>query len=291
MPLALLSLGSNLGDRRGILQAALSAFGNSPGLRLMAVSRWHETQPIGGPGGQSNFLNGAALLETALSPLELLARLQRIESHLGRRRDERWAARTLDLDLLLYEDVVLESPQLVLPHPRMAFRRFALAPAVEVAPQMVHPRLGWTVRRLWEHLNTALPYVAIGRHPAIDASELMQAIALRMPARLIFVDGSDSGANLERQSRQLLELDWPPPPALTISDFWLDETLCLSGATSNKPLPARQSMLPPKLVLCSESAHALVQRCVSDLGPWLRLSEDDAESNLREAIAALQAMQ
>lgn len=291
MSLALLSLGSNLGDRRGILQAALSAFGNSPGLRLLAVSRWHETPPIGGPGGQSNFLNGAALLETSLPPLELLARLQRIESHLGRRRNERWAARTLDLDLLLYDDVAFENPQLTLPHPRMAFRRFVLAPAVEVAPEMVHPLLGWTVRRLWEHLNSALPYVAIGGLPAIAASELMQAIALRMPARLVFAYEDMAEVNLDQQMRQLLDLQWPQPPPLTISAFWLEETLCLAAAAAEGMPAVRRSVPRPKLVICTAAAHAMVRRRTSDLGPWLRLSETDTASHLLEAVAALQAMQ
>lgn len=291
MALALLSLGSNLGDRHGNLQTALSVLSRAPGLRLIASSRWLETQPIGGPGGQGAFLNGAALLETSLPPLALLSLLLEIETQLGRRRAERWAARTLDLDLLLYDNVVLESPELTLPHPRMAYRRFVLAPAVEVAPRMVHPLLGWTVQRLWEHLSTALPYVAIGRFPAFDASGLMQAIAERMPARLVTANEGDSRANLERQTHQLLNLEWPQPPPLTISDFWLDETFCQSVAAGDEVPAAGQTWIQPKLVLCRESAHALVQSRVSDLGPWLRLSENDAESHLIEAVAAMQAMQ
>lgn len=313
MAIALLGLGSNLGDRGAILAAAMAAFGNSPGIRVVAASAWHETKAIGGPAGQGAFLNGAALLETSLSPIELLARLQRIESHLGRRRDERWAARTLDLDLLLYDNLVLETPLVVLPHPRMAFRRFVLAPAVEVAPEMVHPLLGWTVRRLWDHLNKALPYVAIGRFPGINAVQLGQEISLQMPARLICdtelasANACDAEAaeqralsNLNRWRGLLTSSEWPQSPPLTISDFWLDEILCLADAgltTSQQEhieevwWDLRPSVTPPKLVLCSEAAHAVVRHFTSDLGPWLRLREGEAESNRMEAIAAIQSMQ
>ena len=106
-------------------------------------------RPIGGPAGQEPFLNAAALLETSLPPAELLARLQRIELHLGRTRETRWAARTLDLDLLLYDNLVLNTPYLTLPHPRMAFRRFVLEPAAEVAPEMAHPRLAGPSNACW----------------------------------------------------------------------------------------------------------------------------------------------
>ena len=109
----------------------------------MSPSALVRNRAVGGPAGQRAFLNAAARLETSLPPAELLARLQRIEWHLGRTGAKtRWAARTLDLDLLLYDDLVLSTPYLTLPHPRMAFRRFVLEAAAEVAPEMATaPRL------------------------------------------------------------------------------------------------------------------------------------------------------
>ena len=131
-----------------------------PQIAVAAVSCWRETAPVGGPPGQPPFLNGALLAETSLAPHDLLAALQQIENDLGRRRAERWGPRTIDLDLLLYDELVLDTPSLTLPHPRMAWRRFVLEPAAEVAGAMLHPTIGWTIARLLEHLNTARPYVA-----------------------------------------------------------------------------------------------------------------------------------
>ena len=94
---------------------------------------------VGGPPDQGEFLNAAAVMETSITPLRFLEQLQRIESRHGRQRAERWAARTLDIDLLLYGDEVIETPMLTVPHPRMSFRRFVLEPAAEIAPRMFIP--------------------------------------------------------------------------------------------------------------------------------------------------------
>jgi 2-amino-4-hydroxy-6-hydroxymethyldihydropteridine diphosphokinase len=161
MATCLIGLGSNVGDRPGTLDRALGLLDRLPAVRVIARSRWRETTPVGGPPDQGSFLNGAALLETALAPLSLATLLWEIETQFGRVRRHRWGPRTLDLDLLLYDQAVIETPLLVIPHPRMAWRRFVLEPAAEIAPSMVHPTIGWSVARLLEHMNTALPYVAL----------------------------------------------------------------------------------------------------------------------------------
>lgn len=106
---ALIALGANLGDRQSQLERGLDRLGKEPGVRVLRRSHWYETSPVGGPIGQQPFLNGAALLETTLAPQDLLAALFRVEQALGRTRDERWAARTLDLDLLLFDDWTLQT--------------------------------------------------------------------------------------------------------------------------------------------------------------------------------------
>ena len=125
-----LALGSNLGDREGYLRFAVRELGN-----VTAMSQIFETEPIGGPGGQGAFLNMVVEVETALDPFAFLRRCQRIEANALRQRLVRWGPRTLDVDLLFYDDMRIESEALMLPHPRIFERRFVLAPLAEVAPE------------------------------------------------------------------------------------------------------------------------------------------------------------
>lgn len=130
-------------------------------MTLLKCSRWHATRPVGTTIPQEEFLNGVAWIESSLEPEALLELLQRIEVDHGRKRLERWAPRTVDLDLLLYDDFVIETESLRIPHPRMSFRRFVLDPAVEVAPDWVHPTIGWTLGQLRRHLDAGTDALAI----------------------------------------------------------------------------------------------------------------------------------
>jgi 2-amino-4-hydroxy-6-hydroxymethyldihydropteridine diphosphokinase len=136
---AFVGFGSNVGDRMAHINGAVAAIGRTPGVTVRLVSSLHETEPIGGPPGQGMFLNAVALLETQLEPVELLCVLQQIEVQFGRERTVRCGERTLDLDLLLFDDRVLQTAELCVPHPRMRTRRFVLEPLVEVGPEAVDP--------------------------------------------------------------------------------------------------------------------------------------------------------
>ncbi|AFZ42710.1 2-amino-4-hydroxy-6-hydroxymethyldihydropteridin epyrophosphokinase [Halothece sp. PCC 7418] len=146
-----IALGSNLGDSQNILEQAIHQLGTDPAVKVNAVSSWYETLPIGP--AQPNYLNGCALLTSSLSPGELLATLLQIETAFGRVRQERWGARTLDLDLLLYDDQVIETEDLQLPHPRMRERAFVLVPLAEIAPNWIDPVTGCAIAQLKENID------------------------------------------------------------------------------------------------------------------------------------------
>ena len=147
---ACIALGSNLGDRAATLRAAIDAVGELPGTRIVRVSSFHETEPVGGPAGQGRYLNAAAVIETSMAAGDLLAALLAIEASLGRERreGERNAARTIDMDILLFGDAVIDDPGVTVPHPRMQDRLFVMAPVAEIAPDWVHPVVGRTMAEL-----------------------------------------------------------------------------------------------------------------------------------------------
>jgi 2-amino-4-hydroxy-6-hydroxymethyldihydropteridine diphosphokinase len=154
---ALIGLGSNLGDRRSNLESALELLGATPSVVVAQVSSFHETAPVGGPEGQGPFLNAAAALDTTLEPLPLLHLLLDIEARHGRVRTVHWGPRTLDLDLLLFDDRIINTPELTIPHPRLAVRRFVLEPLAEIAPGAVNPVTGRTVTEMLVDLNRGSP--------------------------------------------------------------------------------------------------------------------------------------
>lgn len=172
---AAISLGSNVGDRRFQLDAAISALAETPGIEVLAVSSFHETAPVGGPSGQGPFLNAAATLETSIPPEALLDRLREVETTGGRIRDVQWGARTIDLDLILFGSTIRDSPDPILPHPRFALRRFVLGPLAEVAPDWVDPRTGRTVAYLLANLNRC-PWVVQFGGIADDENEMTRSV-------------------------------------------------------------------------------------------------------------------
>jgi 2-amino-4-hydroxy-6-hydroxymethyldihydropteridine diphosphokinase len=185
---AWIGLGSNLGDRRAILDAAIAALDDSPGVAVRAVSSYHETAPVGGPTGQGPFLNAAAHLETTLDPHQLLATLQGIENRAGRVRTVRWGERTLDLDILIYGCKFLETRELKLPHPRLAFRRFVLEPLAEIAPEIVDTVSRWSIADLLANLDRRPRLLVLEATPGRRKETVFRRLVDELPAFGVYGD-------------------------------------------------------------------------------------------------------
>jgi len=313
MPCCLIGLGANLGDRLQTLERAVSALAQDPHLHLAGRSRWYQTPPVGGPGGQPPYLNGAVVLETSQPPESVAAILRGLESELGRRRGERWGPRTIDIDFLLYDQLVLQTPLLVLPHPRMAWRRFVLEPAAEVAGSMVHPTVGWTVDRLLDHLNTAAAYVAIAGPIGAGKTALAERLASETSARWIaeqidtrrleefYLDPAGQAWTIQleflQQRARLLRADlpeWSDRCQWTVSDFWFDQSLAFAEVW----LPAgrrsefcrvfeqaRRGVVQPKLtVLLDAPAERLLERVRRRNRPCERSLDRGLLARIRQAV-------
>jgi len=329
MSRALVGLGSNLGDRAATLAAAVTALDATPGITVQATSSWHQTAPVGGPTGQSPFLNAAAVLETSLGPEALLDELQRIESALGRRREAHWGPRTLDLDLLLYDDLAIDTPRLSVPHPWLPVRRFVLAPAVEVAADWLHPQVGWTLERLLAHLYTAPNYLALCGPPGVGKTAAARQLAAARGIRLL----CDSTAEdlgvvpppdptglfwtteiefLAKRQQVLTSETWEQTQGWAVSDFWFDQGLAYAALhlSADELIRYRElwkaaasTVVTPKLSVLLDSPHEMnaddsrLRNSIAELatqpghGPVLRLREPDSATIVAQLGAAIDAMQ
>jgi 2-amino-4-hydroxy-6-hydroxymethyldihydropteridine diphosphokinase len=241
MARCLVGCGSNLGRRREQLDRAVELLRFMPGVRMLAVSRYRETRPVGGPVGQAAYLNGACLLETDLGPHDVLGMLSAVENTLHRERTERWGERTLDLDLLLYDDLVLDDATLTVPHPRMTTRRFVLEPAVEIAADFPHPLAACSLRALLDNISAPHPLVAVVGVPGSGAAEVAAAVGDAALARVIHAPRplpvpSPAGGP---EAWHALLADWVAPLALapwpddrhgTVIDYTLDALVAAAAA-------------------------------------------------------------
>jgi 2-amino-4-hydroxy-6-hydroxymethyldihydropteridine diphosphokinase len=312
MASCLIGFGANLGARENALQSARRLLDQVDGLQVAKVSGLRDTPAVGGPVDQPVFLNAALLLETTLAPRQLLQALFGVEQALGRQRGQRWAARTIDLDLLLYDQQVLDEPGLVVPHPRFAFRRFALEPAAEIAGTMKHPLIGWTLQRLLQHLNSTPAYVAVTADPGENATQLVSAVAAG-DDRIVAAAGPPGAQMLDARSyyqagvaairHALSEFggQW------LLSDFWCEQARALACGDSTDDArqttaePRGELDVRPKLLVIVEAEpqnadHARRQGALRRLatqpqrGPWLRLSAHAPDASREELRAALDAM-
>jgi 2-amino-4-hydroxy-6-hydroxymethyldihydropteridine diphosphokinase len=266
MATCLIALGSNLGDRHAALDRARCELGLVPRTTILRTSRSYEFPAIGGPAGQESFLNAAAVLATELMPESVLAALQKVEARCGRTLGERWSARTLDLDLLLYDELTINSPILVLPHPRMSFRRFVLEPAAEIAADMHVPNIGWSIGQLLTHVKEQNDTLAIISPSPELRERLCRFLKERYYTKKVQAVYSDAMAEL-----------WPPK-----------DTTWISLLNSLEP-PSHDNRLLheryPKLTILLEPD--IIQGAMGGRGPSLILNTTDFGEMKREVSAAI----
>ncbi len=226
-----IALGGNQGSVAETFRQSLALLDQTPGVSVVCDSRAYTTAPVGTDSG-GQFLNAAAELETSRSPLELLGLLQSVETQLGRQRTRRWGPRTLDLDLLFYDQEVLDSDQLTIPHPHLWYRRFVLDPLVAIAPDLLHPQHQITVSQLRERLLVRpLPCALIGGDQ--DERHALQRELIAAHPQIIWLVNQLDAAwlvfNLEGSSRsaestiaanaRVINLaSFPTPPRESIRD-------------------------------------------------------------------------
>ncbi len=160
MAVAYISFGSNIGNRMEYIETALGIIRANSYVQQIQVSSYYETEPVGNI-DQPKFINGVAKIATVFPCKDLLSFLQGIEGRLGRERTVKWGPRTIDLDILLYDDVCISQPDMQVPHPEMHKRAFVLIPLCEIAPEVRHPVLKKTIRELVENIPNETKWSAV----------------------------------------------------------------------------------------------------------------------------------
>ncbi|MFP6620743.1 MAG: 2-amino-4-hydroxy-6-hydroxymethyldihydropteridine diphosphokinase [Pirellulaceae bacterium] len=315
MATSLIAFGANLGNRTDSLDRTVHRLSEHPLVEVTACSHPYQTKPVGGPPGQDDFLNAALLINTTLSPRQLLKLLQDVETELGRERVERWSQRTIDLDLLLYDSLILNEDNLQVPHSHMSFRRFVLEPAAEIAAALVHPQNGWTIQQLLEHLQSAANYVALVGPPGSGKTSVASRVTERLAGQPLLTPAApDVTTNenemklIEQRIAILARFDTTAPGDFAVSDFWLPQSVAYLAHHHDKettrPLTAgaQQALskaVHPKLRILIDVALAGpegLQRHLREMalqpqqGPLLHLTTADPEVLLQEVEAAVQSM-
>jgi 2-amino-4-hydroxy-6-hydroxymethyldihydropteridine diphosphokinase len=315
MPQCLVSFGSNLGTRQSLIAAAARALSQIPEVENFRASRLYETPPIGGPSGQDPFLNGVAAFDTNARARQVLAWLQELEDRLGRRRERRWGARSIDLDVVLHGNLIGGASDLTVPHPRYTARRFVLRPACDVAADYRDPRFGWKLRRLAEHLEAGNASMALAGSDAATRAQLCQLLRDRygiltfdadpLPHPMAVVANVPAAvpqrsAQLSSQCSSSPSSD-PTSPAVPIASVTDDSAWVSASVGPLPPLPKDQAPIGdrnvPRLIARMQwtrpeerwpAPHNIWPSTSS--WPEYRLEVDDLEWAASEVASALASM-
>jgi len=298
MAKCLIGVGSNLGNSREILDGAVEHLAKT--FDVLAVSKWFAYPAIGPVEGedqqQPDFLNGVLVLESSLNPQDTANILHETEKLAGRERIVRWSSRTLDVDLLLYGDETVQTKTLQVPHPRMMSRRFVLEPACQVAPEMLHPSIGWSMKKIFSHLRDEKPYFSV----IGTDSQKTQLFIERLQAEVggAIIPNLDSAPNVPSPDRnQLIQYVTEKmatlkshPTGPWFGNFWIGE-LSLRPDCENAEWAKEWH---PKLVLVTDPEGSEFAKRLRLVSPQLQvpkifLSVDESDA-WQDALGAVQGM-
>ncbi|MCY2982102.1 MAG: 2-amino-4-hydroxy-6-hydroxymethyldihydropteridine diphosphokinase [Planctomycetota bacterium] len=276
MPRTLISLGANLGSVRESMRAAKRLLADSFGSSNLSLSQLYRTPPVGGPGGQGDFLNAVAAIETDRSIWAVWEIIKSIESTLGRQRQLRWEARRIDIDLLLYDQQRIWTPHLKVPHPRMCMRTFVILPAFEIAPDWIEPVTGWSIANLKDHLEHSLTNDSFIRVICQDELQLS-----RLQSSFASIPKQDE-VRLAWGTSKPHQLAQASSPKLTIAAVASPDPTTVLWEDCSKPWVHALNMET------SVSANSNELRCIQ--GPRYLMPADDTKWAVHEILSADQAM-
>lgn len=284
MPKTLISLGANLGNvRETMLAAKRMLLEKFPSDSQFVFSHLYRTPPVGGPSGQSDFLNAVVCIEHPLSVWQVWEIVKSIESELGRQRQQRWESRRIDVDVLLHDNLRVWTPHFKVPHPRMCMRSFILKPSMEIVPNMLDPVSRMTIEQLYTRIKSGSDTLVITPHAGLTES-------LRNASAVHGIEGPIRWQTLEfEESHRLMKTASSTPPRLTIvavstpdpeSILWEDYSR--NWAIYLGMDQSRQSRSGPPLADHSESHLSI--------GPRYLLPANDLSWAAHEIHAAVEAM-
>jgi|LakMenE01Jun11ns_1017448.scaffolds.fasta_scaffold9813415_2 2-amino-4-hydroxy-6-hydroxymethyldihydropteridine diphosphokinase len=245
MARCLISFGANLGDPQSSVLAAVDRLQQAlePG-DTVSLSSLYESPPVGGPSGQATFVNAVAAIQTRLSVWQVWEIIKSIEQQLGRQRIERWEARRIDMDILLYDEQRIWTPHLKVPHPRMCMRRFILQPANQVAPDWIDPVSTWTIKQLSDSLQSGPGNLLLVADRQLNPDKILSDIGCSTGSRQIDALALLSGriGNCDRRSVG-----------------WIDMKTLFAWMQSTQDRPATKGCIEPKsqIQCLDEKGHAM----------------------------------
>jgi 2-amino-4-hydroxy-6-hydroxymethyldihydropteridine diphosphokinase len=290
MARCLISFGANIGDSLETIQQAAGMLRDrlSAGTDAFRLSRMFRTPPVGGPAGQPPFINAVAAVRCSHSAMEVWQMIREVEQQLGRERFRRWEARRIDLDILLYDDLRIWSPQLKIPHPRMCMRRFILVPAMDVAAEWIDPVSQMSIRNLANALQTNAASLALVDSGMPEAESWLQQVAKLAMARVV-----DLNEHAEHATNSIEAGRWVtliPGPQLGIPLQAQPRLTVFLAQSSRHGRIAWEQQHQELAVGLGLAATDDDSRRLQISGPRYLLAADDSQWAVHEMVAALEAM-